>query len=233
MEEGRVTVNGQVATQLGTRADPQRDDVRVDGRRVGRAKRRRYVLLNKPRGVVTTRSDPQRRRTVLDLVPRVHDYVYPVGRLDYDSEGLLLLTNDGELAERMTHPRHALDRVYEAVVKGVPNASQLKRLRGGVMLDGRMTAPVGVRLLGGHRVRRTDQARIHVTLREGRNRQVRRMFEVIGHPVVRLRRIQLGPIKDRALKVGQHRELSREEVAALQAAVAPEARPAARRRPPG
>lgn len=219
MTEGRVTVNGQVATALGTRADPDRDDVRVDGRRVGRVSRRRYVLVNKPRGVVTTRSDPQKRRTVLDLVPRVHEYVYPVGRLDYDSEGLLLLTNDGELAERLTHPRYALERVYEAVVRGVPTLAQLKRLRAGVALDGRVTAPVSVRLMGGHRTRRTDQARIQVTLHEGRNRQVRRMFEVIGHPVVRLRRIQFGPIRDRSLKVGHHRDLSGPEIAALRAAV--------------
>lgn len=224
MEEGRVTVNGQVATQLGTRADPQRDEVRVDGRRVGRAPRRRYLLVNKPRGVVTTRRDPQHRQTVLDLVPRVREYVYPVGRLDYDSEGLLLLTNDGELAERMTHPRHALERVYEAVVRGVPGLGGLKRLRTGVTLDGRVTAPVAVRLLGGHRARRSDQARIQITLREGRNRQVRRMFEVIGHPVVRLRRVQIGPIKDRELKPGAHRELTREEVAALKAAVFPPAK---------
>ena len=219
MAEGRVTVNGQVATQLGTRADPDHDEVRVDGRRVGRAPRRRYVLVNKPRGVVTTRSDPQCRRTVLDLVPRVREYVYPVGRLDYDSEGLLLLTNDGDLAERLIHPRHALERVYEAVVKGVPSVSQLKRLRAGVSLDGLVTAPVKVKVLGGHRARRTDQARIQVTLREGRNRQVRRMLEAIGHPVIRLRRIQLGPIRDRHLKAGDHRELSRYEVIALRAAV--------------
>ncbi len=219
MEEGRVTVNGQVVTQLGTRADPDRDVLRVDGRRVRRAPRRRYVLVNKPRGVVTTRRDPEQRRTVLDLVPGVREYVYPVGRLDYDSEGLLLLTNDGELAERLTHPSHELERVYEAVVLGVPSVTQLRRLRSGVTIDGQTTAPVEARLMGGHRTRRTDQARIQVTLREGRNRQVRRMFEAIGHPVTRLRRIQLGPIRDRSLKSGHHRELSRDEVAALRAAV--------------
>ena len=218
MREGRVTVNGRVVKEPGTRADPARDAVRVDGRRVSRTPRRRYMLLNKPRGVVTTRSDPQRRRTVLDLLPRVREYVYPVGRLDYDSEGLLLLTNDGALAERLTHPRHALERVYEAVVRGIPGETQLRRLRAGVHLDGRRTAPVEARLVGGHRARRTDQARLEIVLREGRNRQVRRMLVAIGHPVLRLRRVQFGPLCDRGLKAGEHRDLSSRELAALRAA---------------
>ena len=218
MRERRVTVNGQVVTELGARADPERDVVRVDERRVERQPRRRYMLLYKPRGVVTTRSDPQGRTTVLDLMPRVRQYVYPVGRLDYDSEGLLLLTNDGALAERLTHPRHALERVYEAVVRGIPGETQLRRLRAGVHLDGRRTAPVEVCLVGGHRARRTDQARIEIVLREGRNRQVRRMLSAIGHPVVRLRRVQFGPLRAHSLKTGEYRELSARELAALRAA---------------
>ena len=218
---GRVSVNSQVVTKLGTRADPKGDIVRLDGRRVGDVERRRYLLVNKPTGYVTTRSDPHQRRTVLDLVRRVREYVYPVGRLDYDSEGLLLLTNDGELAERLTHPRHGLKRVYEAVVEGVPSANAMRRLASGVVLDGRRTAPAAVRLLGGHGSRRGDKARIHVTLTEGRNRQVRRMFESIGHPVVRLRRVQLGPIRIRGLKPGDVRELSSEEVESLRRSVVP------------
>lgn len=218
IREGRVAVNGRVVTELGARADPARDSVRVDDRRVERAPRRRYMLLNKPRGVVTTRSDPQRRRTVLDLLPRVREYVYPVGRLDYDSEGLLLLTNDGALAERLTHPRHALERVYEAVVRGIPGEADLRRLRAGVNLDGRRTAPVEVRLVGGHRARRTDQARLEIVLREGRNRQVRRMLGAVGHPVLRLRRVQFGPLRVRGLRTGECRDLSSRELAALHAA---------------
>ena len=218
MRERRVTVNGEIVTELGTRADPERDVVRVDARRVERLPRRRYMLLNKPRGVVTTRSDPQRRQTVLDLMPRVREYIYPVGRLDYDSEGLLLLTNDGALAERLTHPRHALERVYEALVRGIPSEAELRRLCAGVHLDGRRTAPVEAHLIGGHRARRTDQARVEIVLREGRNRQVRRMLIAVGHPVLRLRRVQFGPLRDRGLKTGEYRELLPRELAALRAA---------------
>ena len=219
IEAGRVSVNGQVVTRLGTRADRDRDDVRVDGRRIGRAERRRYLLVNKPAGYVTTRHDPQRRRTVLDLVPWVREYVYPVGRLDYDSEGLLLLTNDGDLAERLTHPRHGLERVYEAVVRGVPSAATLQRLAGGVVVNGRRTTPANIRLIGGHTLRRQNQARVRITLREGRNRQVRRMFESMGHEVMRLRRVQLGPIRTSGLRSGEARDLLPAEVRALRRAV--------------
>src|SRR6185295_2753705 len=125
MLEGRVTVNGVTVMALGTKAEAGKDDIRVDGRRVKVVEHHRYLLLNKPRGYVTTRSDPQRRKTVLDLIGRLTDYVYPVGRLDYESEGLLILTNDGDLAARLTHPRHEVKRVYEARVLGVPDAHDL------------------------------------------------------------------------------------------------------------
>src|SRR5262249_22331747 len=146
MREGRVTVNGAPATELGTKADPAQDDIRVDGRRVRPVERHRYILLNKPRGYVTTRSDPQRRPTVIDLVG-AREYVYPVGRLDYESEGLLILTNDGELAARLTHPRHGVARVYEARVLGVPDARDIERLSRGIVIDGRRTAPVTIERL--------------------------------------------------------------------------------------
>ena len=231
IESGRVSVNGQVVTQLGSRADLDRDDVRVDGRRVGGSQRRRYLVVNKPVGYVTTRHDPQRRKTVLDLIPRVHEYVYPVGRLDYHSEGLLLLTNDGDLAGRLTHPRHRVERKYEAVIRGVPTSIELRKLASGIVLDGRRTAPADVRLLGGHTARRVDQARVRVTLREGRNRQLRRMFEAIGYRVVRLRRTGFGPIRGQGLKLGQFRELSRDETTALWRIVEtqpPQSRPVSR-----
>jgi 23S rRNA pseudouridine2605 synthase len=231
MQEGRVTVNGRAVTELGSRADPAQDVVRVDGRRVSLDQRRRYLLVNKPRGYLTTRYDPQQRKTVLDLIPRVRQYVYPVGRLDCDSEGLLLLTNDGELAELLTHPGHAVERVYEAVLRGVPSATELRRLSSGVSLDGCRTAPARVRLLGGHRRppagsgQGRDQSRVQIMLREGRNRQVRRMFEAIGHQVIRLRRVRLGPLLARGLKPGDHRELTRAEVEALHRAALPSRAP--------
>src|ERR1700693_4123438 len=148
MVEGRVSVNGTTVRELGSKADPQHDDMRVDGRRIRLPDRHRYLLLNKPRGYVTTRSDPQERPTVVDLVG-VRDYIYPVGRLDFDSEGLLVLTNDGDLAARLTHPSHGLERVYEARVLGVPEERDLARLRRGIALEGRPTGPAEVKLLGG------------------------------------------------------------------------------------
>jgi len=237
IEAGRVTVNGETITALGSRADPVRDDIRLDGRRVGLPAVRRYLVLNKPRGYVTTRRDPQHRRTVLDLIPDVTEYVYPVGRLDYDSEGLLLLTNDGDLAARLTHPRHGVPRVYEATVRGVPTEARLRRLAVGVPVDGRRAAPAGVRLLANPFAKRSDESRVRIVLREGRNRQVRRMLEAIGHPVRRLRRVELGPLRLGRLRPGAVRELRAGEVAALQRAsrrpAPPKPRRAGGRRPAG
>jgi pseudouridine synthase len=241
MLEGRVSVNGTVVRELGTRADSARDDIRVDGRRIRLPERHRYVLLNKPRGYVTTRSDPQKRPTVIDLVgPR--EYLYPVGRLDFDSEGLLLLTNDGELAARLTHPRHGVPRVYEARVAGVPDAHDLQRLARGIVLDGRRTAPAEVRLIDPGRTaqaskrtrgaaarnavaRRGDSgSTLLITVREGRHRQVRRMCDAIGHPVDSLVRVAIGPLRDPRLKVGRWRDLTDAEVKRLRAAVQADAR---------
>ncbi len=210
MLDGRVSVNGVTVTALGTKADAGRDDIRVDGRRIRAAQPHRYVLLNKPRGYVTTRSDPQRRRTVLDLLGGLREYLYPVGRLDYDSEGLLILTNDGELAARLTHPRHGVPRVYEARVLGEPDAHDLARLSKGVTIDGRRTGAAEVVALG--------PGRLRITVREGRNRQVRKMCEAIGHPVAELRRVAIGPIRDGKLKPGQWRELAGHEIDKLKRA---------------
>ena len=242
IEEGRVSVNGRTVREMGVKADPQADDIRVDGRRLRAPERHRYILLNKPAGVVTTRSDPQRRQTVLDLLGGVREYVYPVGRLDYDSEGLLLLTNDGDLAARLTHPRHEVERTYEAYVAGTPDEEAIERLRRGIPLDGKRTMPAEVKLLSravlhktaprkgvpyerdkGARDERGKEASHHkrangvllITIREGRNRQVRRMCEAVGHPVRKLRRVRIGPITDRRLRVGEWRELTRNEVEKL------------------
>jgi 23S rRNA pseudouridine2605 synthase len=186
---------------------------------------RRYLLMNKPRGVMSTRSDPQHRRTVIDVLAEagVQGYFYPVGRLDYDSEGLLLLTNDGDFAERVTHPRYELERTYEALVVGVPDDRDLDRLRRGVVIDGKKTLPARVRVLRVLDSKGGPQALLELTLREGRNRQVRHMADAIGHPVDRLRRTRIGPIADRALRPGQIRDLSPREIASLQRGVEPDA----------
>ena len=214
IEEGRVQVNGTTVTELGTKADPDRDDIRVDERRVKQPQRQRYLLLNKPRGYVTTRSDPEHRPTVLDLLKGVREYVYPVGRLDFDSEGLLLLTNDGDLAATLMHPRHEVERVYEAQVLGIPDAHDIDRLSRGIVIEGRRTSPASVELL---RERRTDgdTSVLRVTIHEGRTRQVRKMADAIGHPVRNLRRVRIGPITDKNLRPGSYRELTAEEVRKL------------------
>jgi pseudouridine synthase len=213
--QGRVMVNGATVTELGTKADPERDDIRVDGRRLRGPERHRYILLDKPRGYVTTRNDPQRRATVIDLLKGVRERVYPVGRLDFDSEGLLILTNDGDLAARLTHPRHHVEREYEVRVRGVPDDRELSRLERGVVIDGRKTAPARATVLRTFRSTAGEQAVIALTLHEGRNRQVRKMCEAIGHPVVRLRRVRIGPIADDRLKPGEFRDLTAKEVEAL------------------
>ena len=213
--QGRVMVNGATVTELGTKADLAHDDIRVDGRRLRGAERQRHILLNKPRGYVTTRNDPQRRATVMDLLKDVRERVYPVGRLDYDSEGLLILTNDGDLAARLTHPRHCVEREYEVRVRGVPGQRELTRLERGVVIDGRRTAPAHATLLRTFQSTAGPQALIGMTIREGRNRQVRKMCEAIGHPVVRLRRVRIGPIRDDQLMAGQYRDLTAREVESL------------------
>src|SRR5436190_20142472 len=231
--DGRVSVNGETVRELGSKADPDVDEIRVDDRRVKQAQRLRYLLLNKPAGYVTTRSDPEKRRTVLDLLKGVREYVYPVGRLDYDSEGLLLLTNDGDLAAALMHPSHEVDRVYEALVLGTPDEHDLDRLARGVVVEGRRTAPAVVELLSERRRTRKagadETSIIRVTVHEGRTRQVRKMCDAIGHPVRKLRRVRIGPLWDNTLKQGAYRELTAEEVRKLKHAAlrSPKPRPSA------
>jgi pseudouridine synthase len=217
VSEGRVSVNGKTVTTLGTRVDPETDEIRVDGRRVKAPPAHAYFLLNKPRGVVSTRTDPERRTTVIDLLTRagVRGYFYPVGRLDYDSEGLIILTNDGDFANRVTHPRYALERTYEAEVVGVPDDRDLARLRQGIDLDGRRTRPAVVRLVRVRTTKHGPHAVLELTIAEGRNRQVRRMCDAVAHPVERLRRTHIGAIHDRRLGPGEIRRLTEREVRAL------------------
>jgi 23S rRNA pseudouridine2605 synthase len=210
--EGRVTVDGEVAV-LGRRVDAEVARVEVDGVPVPVAADLVSYLLNKPTGVVTTLSDPQGRRTVVELVP-AEPRVFPVGRLDFDSEGLLVLTNDGELTQLLTHPSHGVPKAYLAEVVGVPTPGELRRLREGVELEDGPTAPARVAVVAKHH----DGAAIELVIHEGRNRQVRRMCEVIGHPVTRLVRTRIGPISDTRLAPGEWRTLRADEVRALYAA---------------
>ena len=207
---GRVRVNGEVAA-LGTRANPEIDRIEVDGAVVGIRPGLVHYLLNKPAGVVTTASDPHGRPTVVGLVP-AEPRVFPVGRLDADTEGLLLLTNDGELAHRLTHPSFGVDKEYLADVEGRPTRGALRRLREGVELDDGPTAPAKVSLVGDRLLR--------ITIHEGRNRQVRRMCDAVGLPVRRLVRVRIGPIADRRLAPGAWRALAPDEVRALERAAA-------------
>ncbi len=203
---GRVTVNGEVAV-LGRRVDPERDRVEVDGVPLGTRPGLVYYLLNKPAGVVTTASDPEGRPTVVELVP-AEPRVFPVGRLDVATEGLLLLTNDGDLAHVLTHPSFGVDKEYLVDVEGgAVAAGQLRRLREGVLLDDGMTAPA--------RVSQPSPGLLRIAIHEGRNRQVRRMCDAIGHPVRRLVRVRIGPLVDRHLAPGAWRELGQDEVRKL------------------
>ncbi len=215
IRKGWVEVNGKVVTQLGTKVNPHTDKIRVRGKWIQtEPKKKIYIMMNKPRGVITSTRDPQGRKVVTDLLPPLSERVYPVGRLDYDTEGLLLLTNDGQLAHRLMHPGFEVEKVYLAWVQGRPEESALQRLRDGIELEDGPTSPARVRLV---RVKEqgkvTSLCRIH--LHEGRNRQVRRMFDAIGHPVLSLKRIQQGPIHLGDLKPGQYRFLSNREVERL------------------
>jgi 23S rRNA pseudouridine2605 synthase len=209
IQEKRVTVDGDIVHELGTRADPAVNDIRVDGVRVKPPQGPVYLLLNKPRGVVSTRRDPEGRTTVMDLVPRVAG-LFPVGRLDVTTEGLLLLTNDGAFAERVAHPRYEVPRVYHAKVHGIPEPETLARLRRGVRVEGQKMTADGVRLLEAD-----NNAWLEITLHEGRQHEVKRLLEAVGHPVSKLRRVAIGPLSARGLKVGQFRSLTPQEVRRL------------------
>jgi 23S rRNA pseudouridine2605 synthase len=188
---GRVMVNDEPVTELGFKVDPVKDQIKVDGKPI-RQEKKIYILFNKPKGVITSVQDPQGRRVVTDYLEGIKERVYPVGRLDYDTEGLLLLTNDGEFANLLTHPKHEMPKTYHATVRGVPHDSLLDKLRQGIKLEDGMTAPAVVEYDDVNPDKK--ESVISITIHEGRNRQVRRMFDAIGFPVVRLRRVSYGPI---------------------------------------
>jgi len=213
IREGRVTVNGKVA-ELGAKADPLSDSIKLDGKRIEPAREHRYLLLNKPKGFLTAVSDPDGRPTVLDLVPpAMRKALVPVGRLDFHTEGLLILTDDGEFANRLSHPRYGCHKTYEVKVKGIPEESQVDRLRRGIVLDGRRTASCRIEMLRTtpHKGEEGGNAWYHVELSEGRTRQIREMFFRIGHPVQKLRRVAIGSLRDAELPVGSLRDLTEAE----------------------
>jgi 23S rRNA pseudouridine2605 synthase len=216
IREGRVTVNGRVVTELGTKANPGRDHIKVDGKLITRAETHRYILLYKPKEVTSTVNDPEGRKTVVDLVKGVRERIYPVGRLDFQSEGLLLLTNDGDLAYKVSHPKHGSVKTYHVKVRGVPDERIIGKLERGITIDGKRTVPCEIRQMK-TTGRGDDEGNswYEVRLREGRNQQIRKMFKAVGHPVSKLRRVGIGPISDPKLTPGDWRELTRNEVKML------------------
>lgn len=210
--QGRVEINDKVVQTLGTKVDPENDDIKVDGKPV-RLEKKVYLLFHKPRGVISSVRDPKGRKTVLDFLRDVRERVYPVGRLDYDTEGILLLTNDGELAHALMHPRHEIPKTYHVHVDGIPHGTVLEKLQKGIRLEDGMTAPAEVEYADVF----PDQNRsiISITIHEGRNRQVRRMFEAVSYPVRKLRRVRYAFLTLEGVPRGKYRHLSAAEVKEL------------------
>ncbi|ADL07909.1 pseudouridine synthase [Thermosediminibacter oceani] len=206
--EGRVQVNGKTVRELGVKVDPALDEVRVDGNVCRLNNKPIYILMNKPKGILTTVKDPFGRPTVIDLLKGVRERVFPVGRLDKDTEGLLILTNDGELSYRLTHPKHEIEKTYVAKVVGTPDESDFIRLRRGIVLEDGRTAPAKVRILKAGR----DFTVLEIIIHEGRKRQVRRMCKAIGHPVISLKRTRIGKLNLRGLAPGCWRYMTEAEI---------------------
>lgn len=210
IKAGKVQVNDEVVTTLGVKADPSVDVITVNGKAISVSSDKIVLAFYKPKGVITSTSDPEGRKTVMDFIKGVGARVYPIGRLDYDTEGLLLLTNDGELANMLMHPRHHVEKTYHATVKGIPHGDKLEQLKKGIKLEDGFTQPAAVEY---HDVDlERNIATISMTIHEGRNRQVRRMFEAIGHPVIKLKRVKFGNITLQGIARGKHRVLTKSEV---------------------
>ncbi len=205
---GRISVDGEVITAMGERIDPARQEIRLDGKLVTPHDDLLYILLNKPQGYVTTMSDPQGRPIVTSLLHGIKARLFPVGRLDLDTEGALILTNDGELAQKIQHPSHEVTKTYEAQIVGLPSEKMLQQLEHGILLEGRKTAPAKVTVIA----RKSGTSTIRITIHEGRKRQVRKMFQAIGHPVIHLKRIAYGHLFLQGLMVGKYRFLTPEDL---------------------
>jgi len=213
--EGRVKVNGKTIHLLGTKVDPTIDSIEVDGKNLDFSRKRIYIAINKPTGYLTTVRDPYSRPIVMDLLDIPKASLFPVGRLDKDSEGVLLITNDGELAYRLSHPRFKVERTYRIAVRGHPDKHILECLSKGIILEDGLTAPAKVKLLE----RERDYSILDITIREGRKRQVRRMCEKVGHPVISLKRISMGPLELGDLRSGKYRTLTPVELSSMQKSV--------------
>jgi len=211
IQAGLVTVNGRIAT-IGDKADPASDDIRVEGKRLHATEKMRYIIMNKGRGIVSTTDDPEGRKTVIDLLGKgTTERVYPVGRLDIDSDGLVLLTNDGDLTHRITHPRFGCEKTYKVLVEGHPEERILNKWRRGITLEDGKTAPCKIKVLNTER----GKTWLRIVMGEGKKRQIRRVADQLGHPVKRLTRTHIGPVALGSLKSGQTRELTSAEVKSL------------------
>lgn len=204
---GRVLVNGEKVMELGSKADPEKDEISVDGRRIEPQQPHIAVLLNKPDGFITSVGDPHGRATVMKFVDDLPVRLYPVGRLDYHTEGLLILTNDGDLAQAIEHPSRAIEKQYIAKVKGIPDDKTLQKLRKGIFLEGKKTLPAKIKI-----VDTLKNAWLEVVIREGRQNQIRKMFDQVQFPVLKLKRVAIGPLRDDRLKPGQYRFLTPQEI---------------------
>jgi pseudouridine synthase len=212
---GKIKVNGRVVRTLGTKIDDEKDRVEFEDKRVKREEEMVYLVLNKPPGYLVTLKDPFHRPTIKELLPSLKQRIYPVGRLDYDSEGLLLLTNDGELAYRLTHPRYRVPKNYIVEVRGVPDSSKISRLEKGITMDGKKTSPARIAKLSGS----TKETLLKIEIHEGRKREVKRMFEAVGHRVLHLKRVGFGGMGLGKLQTGKWRFLTRREVNSLKSQV--------------
>lgn len=208
--QGRVKVNGNTVEELSFNIDEDNDIVQIDGERIGLTENQVYIVLNKPEGYITTVKDQFDRPSVLDLVSDIKERVYPIGRLDYETSGLLILTNDGDLTYKLTHPKHEVDKTYMAIVKGIPTADEIRQFEEGLYIEDYKTAPAKIKIV--KKVEEKKYAICQIKIHEGRNRQVRKMCRAINHPVMRLRRVAMGKITLKDTEVGKYRYLSKEEI---------------------
>lgn len=206
--EGQVMVNNKIVTELGVTIDPKKDIVKVNGKKISEEKKKVYIMLNKPIGYVTTLKDEKNRKIVTDLIEGVEERIYPIGRLDADTTGLLLLTNDGDLAYKLSHPSNEVIKKYIAIVEGVPNKWELEKFRKGLMIDGRRTAQAYIKIAK----RYENESILEIAIHEGRNRQVKKMCEAINHPVKKLKRVSIGELQLGGLEIGNWRHLEEDEI---------------------